>query len=438
MMNNDLLNQLPANEQPIASKLNSLVDDLQPSQAFQWHLETQLMDNAKITAQPVQNWFTKIMIPVGWILAAVCGVLLLNGAIRSLIPDQLIVAGTTSIPEASFESSVRNGNICAGPLALSHGFDVFLTNSEKTEFITLDAGKRIGELRSFTWSADGKRLAVLGNTTGSGNLYLTDAIGAPLRPVLSNSELGYLMGAAWSRDGKQFVMWSTQNNRRVYLLNADGTGLVEKQLDIQSLGTPRFAPDGKSITFYGADASASGLFEVRLDDSQSRMINALVEDESAFAYSPDRSRLAYVAMDRNSGGAILMVEDLETRAIVALPGSLPIPKGSGASIPEAANVSWSADSKFLVFDFGRGANTRAVYLAHADGTKLVKIADSAYAPTLSADGNCLAFISDKKVYLLDLRGISTGSVTAAPMVLADIPVGRGIADYRLDKLQWQP
>jgi hypothetical protein len=137
-------------------------------------------------------------------------------------------------------------------------------------------------------------------------------------------------------------------------------------------------------------------------------------------------------------GNVRDAEDLQTRAIVALPGSLPIPTGSGASIPEAANVSWSADSKFLVFDFGRGANTRAIYLAHADGTKLVKIADSAYAPTLSADGNCLAFISDKKVYLLDLRGISTGSVTAAPMVLADIPVGRGIADYRLDKLQWQP
>jgi hypothetical protein len=50
----------------------------------------------------------------------------------------------------------------------------------------------------------------------------------------------------------------------------------------------------------------------------------------------------------------------------------------------------------------------------------------------------LAFISDEKAYLLDLSGISTGSVTAAPMFLADIPVGRGIADYRLDKLQWRP
>ena len=437
-MNKDLLNQFPADEQPIASKLNSLVDDMQISQSFEWELETQLIDKAKMRTQPVQNWFTKIMIPIGWVGAAVCGVLLLSWAIRSLVPNQPIAAGATPIPEVSFEARVRQGNICAGPLALAHGFDVFLTNPEKSEFATLDAGKTIGELRSFTWSADGKHLAILGNTTGSGNIYLTGPTRAPLQPVLSKSELGYVMDAAWSRDGKQFVVWSTQNNKMLYLLNADGSGLVEKRLDMQIFSTPQFAPDGKSIIFYGADASSAGLFEVRLEDSHIRVISALVEDESAFAYSPDGSRLAYVAMDRVDSGAVLMVEDVETRAIIALPGSLSIPKGSGSSIPDAANLSWSADGKSLVFDFGRGANDRVVYLAHAAGTGLVKVADSAHSPSISADGKCLAYISNKKVYLLDVAGVSKSSITSTPLLLADIPVGRGIADYRLDKLQWRP
>jgi Tol biopolymer transport system component len=438
-MNRELLDQLPADEQPIAEKLSSAAETMQLSQSFQWNLETQLMNAyPSKTEGTVRNWFMKFLSPVGWAIVAIFGVLVLSWMLRSLLPGIQVAAGPTPAQKPSFETDVRTGNICEGPLALAHGFAVFLTNQDKTEFVALDPEKTIGELRSFAWSADGKQLAILGNTTGQGNIYLTDSAGSPLRPVLSNSELGYLMDAVWSRDGKQFVMWSAQNNKTVYLLNADGTGLIEKQLDLQIFSTPQFAPDGKSIIFYGADASTSGLFEVRLEDSQSRLINALVEDESAFAYSPDGSRLAYMAMDRNSGGAVLMIEDLETRAIVALPGGLPIPRGSGSSIPEVANLSWSADGKSLVFDFGRGANNRAIYLAHVDGTGLIKLADTAYAPTISADGKCLAYLSDKKAFLLDLNSISSASTTPTPILLAELPAGRGLADYRLDKLQWRP
>jgi hypothetical protein len=436
-MNKDLLNQLPVDEQPIASKLNSLVDDMQISQSFEWELETQLIDKAKMRPQPVQNWFTKIMIPIGWVSAAVCSVLLLSWAIRSLVPNQPIAAGATPNPGVSFEARVRQGNICAGPLALAHGFDVFLTNPEKTAFVTLDAGKTIGELRSLTWSSDGKRLAILGNTTGRGNIYLTDPAGAPLQPVLSNSELGYVMDAAWSRDGKKFVIWTVQNNKLVYLLNVDGSRLIEKQLDMQIFSTPQFAPDGTSIIFYGADASSSGLFEVGLEDSHIRIISPLVEDETGFAFSPEGSHLAYVEMDRTTGEARLVMQEIATGTKAVL-GILPIPKGSGSSIPESANLSWSADGKSLVFDFGRGASDRAIYLAYVDGTGLFKAVDSARTPAISPDRKCLSYISDKQVFILDLTGVSLTPTTAIPMLLGDLPTGRSIADYRLDKLQWKP
>src|SRR4029079_7866890 len=179
----------------------------------------------------------KYFVPVSWALAALASVLVVSWTLRSLLPGLQVAAGPTPTDTVSFETDLRTGTICAAPLALAHGFDVFLTNPEKTEFVTLDVGKTIGELRSFTWWADGKRLMVPGNTTGNGSLYLTDPTGAALQPVLSRSELGYLMGAAWSRDGKQFVMWSTPNNKLVYLMNADGTGLVERQLDMQIFST---------------------------------------------------------------------------------------------------------------------------------------------------------------------------------------------------------
>jgi Tol biopolymer transport system component len=437
MMNKDLMDQIPAEEQPIAAKLNSLVEELQISQVFQWELENQLMDKAKTAIRPAQGWFTKIMVPLGWAVLAGCAIFLLNWTIRSLVPKQPSVAGAAPTREVSFEANVRTGHICAGPLAIGHGFAVFLTNPAKTDFVALDPAKTIGELRSFTWSADGKQLAILGNTTGNGNIYITDSTGEKLQPVLSNSELDYLMDAAWSRDGDQFVMWSAQNNKTIYLLNADGTGLVEKQMDMQILSTPEFAPDGKSIIFYGAGATSAGLFEAMLDSSQIQLISPLVEDETSFSFSPDGSHLAFMEMDRALGEARLVSQEIATGNKTVL-GTLSIPKGSGSSIPESANLNWSPDGKSLVFDFGRGASDRAIYLAHPDSTELLKVINTAYAPSISADGKCLAYISDKKVFLLDLSGISLASTSSTPVLLADLPTGRSIADYRLDKLHWQP
>lgn len=437
-MNKDLLNQIPADEQPVASKLHSIAEDMNVSPTFERELEAQLMEAYKTKTQPVQGWHIKIIPALGWAILAICAVFLLNWTIRSLVPNTPTAAGRTPNPETSFESNVRQGDICTGPLAVAHGFAVFLTNEDKTGFVALDEGKTIGELRSFAWSPDGRQLAIVGNTTGRGNIYLTEAAGDQLQPVLANPESVYLMDVAWSRDGRQLLMWSVQNNTVVYLVNADGTGLVERQMDMQIFATPQFSPDGKSIIFYGAVSSSSGLFEAMLDGSQTRMISPLVEDESGFAFSPDGSHLAYVEMDRISGGAILIVQERETRAITALLGSLPIPKGSGSSIPELANLSWSQDGKFLVFEFGRSAADRAIYLAYADGTGLIKLIDSAHAPAISADGKCLAYISDKQVFLLDLTVPPLSSTSKTPIYLADLPVGRSISDFKLDKLQWRP
>jgi WD40 repeat protein len=436
-MNKDLLNILPADERPIASTLNSTAENMQVSPAFQWDLETQLLEKHKTNSQPIQSWHTKIIPSLGWTILALSMVFLLNWIVRSVAPDQPAVGRVVSEPKISFEDNVRQGNICTGPLALAHNFSVYLTNHDKTGFEMLDEHRTIGELRSFSWSPDYRQLAVLGNNAGNGNIYLTN-VGQPLQAVLSNSEVGYLTGASWSHDGKQLLMWSSQNNSIIYVVNADGAELIERHLSLQILGTPQFTPDGESIIFYGADSTSTGLFEATLDGSQKKKINPLLEDETGFAISPNGLHLAYIAMDRSSGVAVLMVHDLETGAIISLPGSLPIPKGSGSSIPESANLSWAPDGKSLVFEFGRSVSDRAIYLAYADGTGISKLADSAHAPAISADGKCLAYISDKQVFLLDLTDISLTSMAGTPLLLAELPARRSNSDFRLDKLQWAP
>jgi Tol biopolymer transport system component len=369
-------------------------------------------------------------------IVAIGGVILLNQTISSSIPQPSPAAGPTATEEISFEASVRAGNICAGPLAVAHEFDVFLTHEDKTEFVPVDTGNTLNELRSFAWSADGQQLAVIGNSIGSGKIYIIDLTGGGTGNLLSASEAGYVRDAAWSRDGSQFILWSSQNITTLYLLNALGHGLIEKQLDVHILGTPQFAPDG-NIVFLGADTTTAGLFLLTQEGSQPTLVLPFVQDPSGFAFSPDGSLLAYIEYDRDKGEAHLSTQKPSNGEYKVL-GALPIPKTSGAALPKVANLSWSPDGTFLVFDLKQPAATRTIYLARADGTGLIQVGESGHAPTISADGRCLAFISNKQVFLLNMADVASGSTTVTPVLLVDLPAGRGNASPELDKLQWSP
>ena len=430
-MNKELLDQLSTDEQKIAAEIGAAAEAMKLSPSFQWDLETRLMDAATQKTRRANSW-QKIIPSLGWALVAGCVLFLLNWTIRSLASNPSQVGAKVSTPPVSFISEVQQGNICMGRLTVEHGFNVFLTDPAKTKLVAVDVGTNLNEIRSFAWSADGKQLALIGNTTGTGTIYVTAPVSGQVGYLLSSSEVGYLMNAAWSSDGKQFVLWSLQNNKALYLLNADGTGVIEKQLSIQILGTPQFASDNQSILFHGADASSAGLFEVNLNGSETRLINPFVENESSFAFSLDGSQLAYMEYHHDIGEAQLWIENLTTHNATML-GKFPIAKGSGSSVPATANMSWSADGKSIVFDVGLGANDRVIYLAHTDDTDLTKIVDSGYAPAISNDGKCLAYMNDKQLFLLDLTAASSSSV-----FVADIPAGRGSPNYQLNKIQWQP
>lgn len=429
-MNKDLLEQLSPEERTAAEKLSAAAEMMTLSQSFHSDLETRIMDaypSNRNQRSPIQ--FLK---PIGWAITAIAGVLLANWLFRSLLPG---LQTTTPTQAVSFAASVKQGTLCAAPLAVSHGFAVFLTRPDKTQFAVVDAGETIGEMRSFIWSADGNQLSILGNTTGSGNLYTADAGTGQVEPLLAPGELPYMMDAAWSRDGKQIAMWSTHNNSILYIMNADGTGLSERNLQNTHIsGAPQFSPDGDSVLFFGSSSAAFGLFQLNLDDSEPQLIVPFVESAGSFAFSPDGVYLAYVEYDHELGEARLMIQDLASGERTLL-GSFLIPKGSGSSVPQTANMSWSADGQSIVFDVGRGANDRVIYLAHVDRSGLVKVVDSGYAPAISSDGNCLAYIQDQHLMLLDLRAASNST---APLLLADLPAGRSNPVYQLDRLKWSP
>ncbi|MFN8405842.1 MAG: hypothetical protein U0V48_20145, partial [Anaerolineales bacterium] len=194
-MNKDLLDQLSADEQPMAERLMSAAEEMKISPNFQQTLETQLMNANKSKSQPAQGWHIRLFSLAGWAVLILAGVFLLNWSIRSLAVNQ---PASENTPDSAntFAEQVRQGAICANPLALGHNFSVFMSNPDKTGFVELDPQRNIGELRSFAWSEDGQ-LAVVGNTTGTSNIYLWNPSDNSLSAVVPNVEIGYLRDAAW-------------------------------------------------------------------------------------------------------------------------------------------------------------------------------------------------------------------------------------------------
>jgi WD40 repeat protein len=352
-MNDEFLSEISPEDRAMSDALQSGAQALQVNTDFQSRLETSLKQAHPANKGVEESTRIRILPAIGWAIVALGALLILNWAVRSLVPNMQPAANGTPDLYTSFGSDVTTGNICAGQLAVVHDFSVFLSNQDKSSFIELDEGKNIDELRTFVWSPDGSQLAIVGNTRGSGNLYLTDPAGTQLQPILSNSELGYLMGVAWSRDGRQLLTWEIENNKRLYLLNKDGTGLTKIDLPLQFFETPQFAPDDESILFYGADTSTDGLFRVSIDGSQVELISDLVESESSFAWSPDGSRLAYIEMTSGSIKARLVIKSDNDEAATV---TYPITVGTGISTQDSANLSWSPDGESIVLEFrGNGA-----------------------------------------------------------------------------------
>ena len=426
-MTKDWWNELPADEQRAAQELLAISADMHMPGEFQGRLESQLMDayNSKQKSTKGQtNRFTTL----GWVVAALAVFVLFiwDSQLQPMQPAPFL----TAAPQIPFDEQVQQGAVCTGTLALAHGFDVSLSNADKTAFVPLDDSHAIGELRAFDWSPDGHTLAVVGNTTGSGNIYLTDSSGTTLTPILASGELGYLMDANWSKDGQQLVTWSLQNNRKIDLVNVDGT-MSNIDLGLYLNSTPQFGRADQSLFFIGSNETAFGLFEFNLSDAQLHLISGQVEDESGFAVSPDGKKVAFVEMDRVAGRMRLIVLDLETetRTIIS---ELSIPTGSGSALPEVANLIWNAERTSLTFDFGRSQSDRVIYEAQLKGSELTALVEGGRAASTSTDGKCLAYINDEKQ--VELLNLSDPNLT--PVLTIDLPGPRAITDYRLDALGW--
>jgi TolB protein len=189
---------------------------------------------------------------------------------------------------------------------------------------------------------------------------------------------------ACSRDGDIWVMDADGSNPR-NLTNYEGAEWMGEG--------PAWSPDGQYIAFssnragrIAGQAYATDIFVMNADGSDPRNLTDSAAYDTAPAWSPDGSHIAFQS-DRDANWPEIYV--------MAADGSKPrnLTNHEGYD----GNPAWSPDGSTIAFDRDQDGN-REIYLMAADGSNVRRLTDREGMdglPTWSPDGRYIAFQSDR-------------------------------------------
>lgn len=262
---------------------------------------------------------------------------------------------------------------------------------------------------AFYTTRDANAEVYLMNEDGSGLVNLTNHLGSD--GVVTNVE----GRPAWSPDGSKIAFVSNRDgDGEIYVMAADGSGPVNLTRNPAYDSFPSWSPDGSRIAFTSDRDGNQEIWVMDVDGTGLRQLTDTRGTNYGAAWSPDGARIAFTST-RDGTDAELEFE-------------LYVMNADGSEQTNLTNDSnsfdwdadWSPDGTRIAWEKRIQGNTE-VFLMDADGSNAVNLTnDPAFDgwPDWSPDGTRIAFTSErdgnKEIYLMDADGSNPVRLTYDP------------------------
>jgi TolB protein len=321
-------------------------------------------------------------------------------------------------------------------IAGQHG--VFVINSDRTggRLLTPD---ETAQLRSSSWSPDGKKIAFFAARTEDSGilakyrmplhypLYVMDAGGGNQRRLLDFTVSSF----EWSPDSRQLLFVSAYEDPEhddpdvvkglkapmsaVYLLDLE-TGAKKRVTGFGQNCSGSWSPDGVNLALSFGDARSSGIYVASLDGKHTRRVGDSPGINVKPVWSPDGKRIAYVSFVSQDTGVVADACIIDSN-------------GTNKKQIRGVNpyeVSWSVDGRSLLLQ-----STDGITLASADGNtivdlknRVIQLQDAVFTP----DGKEVMFRSNHEghwyLYAVDMNGANirrvSGSLSSSMFSLSPV------------------
>ena len=264
----------------------------------------------------------------------------------------------------------------------------------------------LGENQSPSWRSDCAEIAYVQNLGVS----VMKSDGEHLRDLYRYEPGGSVAASAaswtaWSPDGTRLA-FAAENlgsddpywGRHIWVIEADGSNMVQLTSGSQWDNRPSWSPDGNQIVFQrGFFEGDNYIVTIDVDGSNETPLTAGFPEDYGPSWSPDGANIGYVT---GHGQLALMAPDgSNRREIVANHAVL------------FGGMSWSPDSSQIAYTRDLGECT-AIVLINADGTderRISYLPGDSSQPAWSPDGELLLFANTivrgwSQIYIVSVHG----------------------------------